>query len=119
MTGLATERNVNLVMTNQAISHTRKIRLAHLCRFFQTPMAGLTSILSIEESAFIARRREILLRINSPSNYWSHIAHFQMLLMAKLRQRRRPRSLDSNGPGSMTTPANRLGREQIILNTST
>ena len=50
----ATERHIDLVVTDQAIGHAREVRLRDAIGFVQTAVAGFAGVGGVQLRAFIA-----------------------------------------------------------------
>ena len=95
MAKFATERRVDLVMTDQAIGHLREIRFRERRRLLHAAMARRTGVRAIEMPPDIARRRKIRLRIDGCANHRRNVPQREVPLVIEARQQSRPRLTDA------------------------
>lgn len=115
VTILATERVIDLIMTNQTIRHLRQCRMRDLVRFLQASMAALAGVGGIEVSADVARRLKIVLPVDGGGDHRRHVGHFQMLGVAEFGNAHRGRRGDLDLGLLVAPEAYLFGRQQIVL----
>ena len=113
---LATERQFDLAVAHQAIRHLRHVRAAHGIGGIDPTVAGQACIRAVQVLAKIARRRQVLSRVDGPRDERRNVAELQVLFVVEMHGaclRRRP-----NRHALMTRPAHRGRRQVVILHPS-
>jgi hypothetical protein len=100
-------------MAYQAIGHIRKRRMTDSLALFESPMTGPARVLSIKVPAYIARRRQVSLAIDSVRDHLRDVPKLQMLGVTELRNGSVLRLVYGH-PLRMAFHANRSRRAQIV-----
>jgi hypothetical protein len=114
----ATERRIDLIVTDQAVSHQRHIGVAHMIRGIDATMAGQARIGRIEMGAEVIRIGDVGLVIDG-GDYGRRygVPQFQVLGVTEMSER--GRAGRPYGPAIVTRSTNRDGRQQVVRNRST
>jgi hypothetical protein len=114
---LATERQLDLTVAHQAICHLRHVRAADSIRGIDAAVTSQTRIRVVQLRTKIARRRQVLSRVDGLSDERRHVAELQVFFVAEVHEARLRRQL--NGDALMTGPARRGRRQVVVLHAST
>ena len=116
VTLLATERQLDFVVTHQASRHLRHVYAADGVRGIDAAMARETGIRAVQLRAKIARGREVLARVDRLRDNRGHVAELQVFFVAEMRETclRGQR----NGDAFMARLAYRGRRQIVVLNPS-
>ena len=112
MTEFATERRVDLVMTDQAIGHLRQSGLRQRRGLLHTAMAGRAGVRAVEIPADIVRRREIGFRIDGRANHRRDISQREVLLVIETQKQSRPRLPHAR---LLMTPQADIRRREVVV----
>src|SRR5437762_8863795 len=81
-----TERQLDFVVTNQAIRHLRQVRAANRIRCFDAAVARQARVRSVQMPAYIACWRKILAAVDGLGDDGRDVAELQVLFVAEVRK---------------------------------
>lgn len=108
----ATERRVDLAVTNQTVSHLRHIGRGDMVRGIDATMACQARIRRVQMSTNVIRIGQIRFLIDCRRDHRRDVSELQVLRVAELRKRRS--AWISNVPARVARFARRGGREQVV-----